>query len=139
MSSPLFASHGQSGGFGSAIGVRGAYGIGLSYVQNISEPLYFEAIGMIESGTLFGSLLFEIKNDIGPEGLRWFYGVGGTAGIGEDFALGPTGVLGIEFNFSDVPLNFTLDWQPTIFLVKSPDLDGFYGRSLGVGIRWVLN
>lgn len=58
------------------------------------------------------------------DGLKWYAGPGATAGLtygnwfgGNGLFVGIAGQVGIEYNF-DFPLQVSLDYRPSIFLVK---------------------
>src|SRR5687767_15020503 len=69
--------------------------------------------GIISFGSRFGlGALLEIHKPTNIEGLRWFYGAGGYVGFESgDTYLGPTGILGIDYKFTNVPINLSLDWK----------------------------
>ncbi len=62
-------------------------------------------------------------------GLRWFYGGGGYLAFGKEFdaaknaeetktLFGAQGVIGLDYKFSNLPLNLALDWKPELNLVS---------------------
>jgi len=71
---------------------------------------------------------FEINKDLGEEGLNLYYGIGADVGFWgdghgrryrDDYYYGGTwagidGIIGIEYTFASVPLNFALDAVPSI-------------------------
>lgn len=70
--------------------------------------------------------------------IAWALGAGPYIAVGDNFWLGASGVLGLEFNFQPIPLEFTLEYRPTLELV-GPRPDGQGGLYLfGVGghLRW---
>jgi hypothetical protein len=86
-------------------------------------------------------------------GLRWYYGGGVHAGFGGQYyvdrwnfdhrrrttygLLGIDGVLGMEYTIQDmdVPLNFSVDWKPTIEF--SPGLWP-RGSELAISVRYIF-
>ncbi|MFM6976796.1 MAG: hypothetical protein ACKOW2_08130 [Sphingobacteriaceae bacterium] len=87
--------------------------------------------------------LYEIHNSINnADGLRWYYGFGGTIGSQKDKAtnesdvlLGIDGVLGLDYKFREAPINLALDWKPTF--VVSPNT-AFNGEGLGLSLRFTF-
>lgn len=71
--------------------------------------------------------------------IAWAIGAGPYLAVGNNFWLGASGVLGLEFNIQPIPLEFTLEWRPTIELVgPRPDgrTSGIYPFGFGGHIRW---
>ena len=91
--------------------------------------------GLVSFGNRFGiGVLYEKHKPLGTEGgFRWFYGFGGYVGFqGGDTYLGPSGVLGLDYKFKDVPLNLSLDWKPELDIIPKvnlvPDAFGLTAR-----------
>ena len=79
--------------------------------------------GIISFGSRFGiGGLLEIHRPTNIEGLKWFYGAGAYVGFESgDTYLGPTGILGIDYKFTNVPVNLSLDWKPELDII--PDIN----------------
>lgn len=103
---------------------------------------YFWNYGMRITG------LYEIHGDInGAQGLRWYVGPGAHIGFwnnkwkdvypGRDngVAIGVDGVLGLDYKFTDFPINVSLDWQPSFNFVGYNYFEGGWG---GLGIRYTF-
>lgn len=90
--------------------------------------------GIISFGTRFGiGGLYEINKMTTVQGLNWFYGGGAYVGFQDgDTYLGPTGIIGLDYKFPNVPLNLSLDWKPELDFIPSinfvPDAFGFSAR-----------
>ena len=91
--------------------------------------------GLVSFGNRFGiGLLYEKHKPLaGESGFQWFYGFGGYVGFqGGDTYLGPSGVLGLDYKFKDVPLNLSLDWKPELDIIPKvnlvPDAFGLTAR-----------
>jgi hypothetical protein len=109
-------------------------------ISNSVSAKYFikqqEALeALVSFGNRFGiGLLYEKHRPFaGESGFRWFYGFGGYAGFqGGDTYLGPSGVLGFDYKFKDVPLNLSLDWKPELDIIPKvnlvPDAFGLTAR-----------
>jgi len=66
-------------------------------------------------------------------GLKWYYGAGGYVGFQDhDTYLGPTGVIGLDYKFQNIPLNLSLDWKPELDIIPRinfvPDAFGLTAR-----------
>lgn len=100
--------------------------------QSKSEYSYFRFTG-----------LYEIHNPINnADGLRWYYGFGGSLGSSRykptndsELLLGVDGVLGLDYKFKDAPINLALDWKPTFYFTPETD---FYGEGLGLSFRFTF-
>ena len=78
--------------------------------------------------------MFEIHQLIGSvESLNWFYGGGGYVGwqYGNTY-LGPTGIIGMDYKFPNIPLNLSIDWKPELDIIPAinfvPDAIGLSAR-----------
>jgi hypothetical protein len=93
--------------------------------------------GIISFGSRFGlGALLEIHKPTNIEGLRWFYGAGGYVGFESgDTYLGPTGILGIDYKFINVPINLSLDWKPELDII--PDIN-FVPDAFALSVRFTL-
>ncbi len=72
--------------------------------------------GLVSFGSRFGvGGLLEIHKPLHQDGLRWFYGGGAYVGFeGGSTYLGPTGIIGLDYKFPNIPLNLSLDWKPEL-------------------------
>src|SRR5574343_951985 len=72
--------------------------------------------GLVSFGSRFGlGGLLEIHKPLNQSGLRWFYGGGAYVGFeGGSTYLGPTGIVGLDYKFPNIPLNISLDWKPEL-------------------------
>ena len=93
--------------------------------------------GIISFGSRFGlGALLEIHKPTNIEGLKWFYGAGGYVGFESgDTYLGPTGILGIDYKFTNVPINLSLDWKPELDII--PDIN-FVPDAFALSVRFTL-
>ncbi|HXB92641.1 MAG TPA: hypothetical protein VNU72_10140 [Puia sp.] len=91
--------------------------------------------GLISFGTRFGlGGLYERHQLIGgTPAFTWFWGVGGYVGFQDNNTyLGPTGAIGLDYKFSNAPINLSLDWKPELDILPSinfvPDAFGLTAR-----------
>lgn len=98
----------------------------------INERSAFE--GLVSFGDRFGiGVLYQKHTPIGASAFKWFYGFGGYIGFqSSDTYLGPTGAIGLDYKFTGVPLNLSLDWKPELDIVPKvnlvPDAFGLTAR-----------
>ncbi|MEM1324569.1 MAG: hypothetical protein AAGI23_01380 [Bacteroidota bacterium] len=140
--------------YDTAIGARLGYPISLSLKRYISDAGAIEAnLGfrgnvsynwIVVSGAYLHHKSFNIDE---LPSLNWYYGGGASVyfwSYDTDFlrsqygstTIGLQGYLGVEYTFSEAPINITLDWVPTIFV--NGFTSGFGGRYGSLGIRYVL-
>ena len=94
--------------------------------------------GLISFGSRFGmGALLEIHQPFnGAPGLKWFYGAGAYVGWQDgDTYLGPTGVLGLDYKFSNAPINLSIDWKPELDIL--PDIN-FVPDAFALTVRFTL-
>jgi hypothetical protein len=93
--------------------------------------------GIISFGSRFGiGGLLEIYKPFSVQGLSWFYGGGGYVGFeAGDTYLGPTGILGMDYKFANVPLNISIDWKPELDII--PDIN-FVPDAFAFSIRFTI-
>lgn len=156
------ASAQDGGNYKSAIGLRAGGGyydiIAASYKTFLTEPGALELnLGFrpytyhyVSSYNWFNlsfSASYQHHFPIGSiEGFRWFVGGGLTAfntfsnyDDYKGFGLGifPTG--GVDYKFSNIPLNLSADIRPTIALIKPYDYyNGFYAGNVGISARYTF-
>ncbi len=87
--------------------------------------------------------LYEIHQDIeNADGLRWYYGFGGTLGSrnykptdNNELLLGIDGVIGLDYKFNGVPINLSLDWKPTLEVAPNTGLNA---EGVGLSFRFTF-
>lgn len=60
---------------------------------------------------------------LGPEELHWYAGFGPSAFFGDDFLIGASGEIGLEYVFDNAPISIGLDYRPTFWIVEETDFD----------------
>jgi hypothetical protein len=95
--------------------------------------------GLVSFGSRFGlGALLEIYRPFSTPGLKWFYGAGGYVGFesgpSQTFA-GPTGIIGLDYKFSNVPINVSVDWKPELDII--PDIN-FVPDAFALSVRFTL-
>ncbi len=133
----------NSSDYKTALGLK-FYPTGITVKHFVSSKNALEGIGYIynEGARITG--LYEIHNEISNAGgLKWYYGFGAHVGLynnkyGGATALGIDGVLGLDYKIKSAPLNFSVDWQPSIEFGSGYN-NGFIGGFGGIAIRYTLN
>jgi len=127
--------------YGTAIGFK-FYPTGITIKSFLKENLAFEGIGYFwDKGTRITGL-FEYHYNLSKNGnLKWYIGPGAHVGFYKpeffngNTSFGIDGVLGLDYKFPGIPLNVSLDWQPSYEL---GNFDGFSGNWGGLGIRFAF-
>lgn len=116
-------------------------GITLKHFLN-TENRAIEGIGYFWDRGFRITGLYEIHGDINDvSGLKWYIGPGAHVGFynskwyGGGTSIGVDGVLGLDYKFDDVPINISLDWQPSF---EFGNYNGFTGNFGGLSIRYTL-
>lgn len=135
-----------------AIGLRAGWGLGVTGKHFFSESLAGEAIvryrDLVVGSNFSIQALAEVHSSLDDvlSGLSWYYGggalvnffSGGNAlGVNIDGTtnFGISGVIGLDLALGDLPLNFSIDWIPTIFLSGGSSFSGQNGL---FAIRYIL-
>ncbi|MBL7696688.1 MAG: hypothetical protein JNK79_00955 [Chitinophagaceae bacterium] len=93
--------------------------------------------GILSFGSRFGvGALLEIHKPTNIEGLRWFYGGGAYVGFENSKTyLGPTGIIGIDYKFANVPINLSVDYKPELDFL--PEIN-FVPDAFAFSVRFAL-
>lgn len=126
-----------------AIGLGIDFGDGSTLVGPSFKHFFSENnVGKLE--VLFGNYVaiqgfYEYHGNIeGAAGLKWTAGAGIGVGLDENnsaFLIKPTG--GLDYKINDVPLSFSFDWRPTIFIADNNS--EFVAGRFGLGFRYAFN
>ncbi len=132
-----------------AIGLRGGYGIELSYQHTLSSENFLEADLGLTGKTFNLAGIYNFNLTSFGNGFNVYGGPGVAVGGGHGtFNLGIAGQLGIEYLF-DIPLQVSLDLRPQLGLgffsavdSDSPSDSGmgftFWGWYPSLGIRYAF-
>jgi len=87
-----------------------------------------------DNGVGLDALWDFVYEPLGQEALMWYAGFGPSASFGDDdFYLGASGEIGLEYRFSGVPIVIGADYRPTFWIVE--DTDWEWG-GFGLNVRW---
>jgi hypothetical protein len=146
----LCAKLSQAQDYHSALGVRlssaaATVNNSISFKQFISEKTAIEALFSFGDPVALG-VLFEIHKPLASSGLQYYYGAGGYLGFRKTYnpnklrnesdpQLGGMGVIGLDYKFSGIPLNLSLDWKPELNIVS--DIN-FEPSAIGLTARFTF-
>ena len=136
----------QTSTYDRAIGVKFPGGFAISYKQFLKNNQNVEAEAMFISNGFRAVGLYEWNWDIqGIDGLRWYVGPGAHIGFwnnnyskksnNSNAGIGIDGVIGLDYKVSDLPINISLDWQPSVDVIGSTGTGLGYG---GIGVRYTF-
>jgi hypothetical protein len=136
--------------YNTGVGIRLGFSNGLTLKHFVSQKSAFEGLLSTRWRGFEITGLYEVHNNaFDVERLNWYYGGGAHLGIwnGDDtynswgekgvnyVVIGIDGVLGIEYNFAEVPINIGLDWKPAFNL---SGYTGFWGDGGALSIRYIF-
>lgn len=124
-----------------ALGFKGGYpGYGsLNAKKSISNSDYLEAsiggFGRYPYNVGFNVQIDYERMQALEEGFSFYYGGGVLLGLTSSFVhLAPKALLGLEYNFEDLPLNISIDTGPYLFV--SPKIGFIWGG--GLALRYAI-
>ncbi len=124
-----------------ALGVK-FYPTGVTLKTFIRSDAALEFIGYFYERGARITGLYEYHGNLTDGGnLKWYVGPGAHVGLyNKNFFSGGTsvgidGVLGLDYKFSNLPINLSIDWQPSY---EFGNYDGFISNSGGVGVRFTF-
>ncbi|MGL6266889.1 MAG: hypothetical protein ACRC2O_03145 [Chitinophagaceae bacterium] len=118
-----------------AIGLR-PYPFGITVKTNLdTRRASLEFIGYFKDGFVVLGL-YEWYFDLNhTRNLSFYFGGGGLAGFknensGGGAVLGVSGVIGLDYKFLKIPLNLSLDWQPSYQIGRIDEMKNFGGLAI---------
>ena len=137
-------------GYNTGVGLRLGSGNGLTVKHFVSPKAALEGILYTRWNGLIVAGLYEVHNDIREvKGLQWFYGGGAhigswNAGRGNTpwgdrnrsyTVAGLDLIIGLDYKFTDAPINLSLDWKPTFNFF---DDQRFWGDEVAFSLRFTF-
>ena len=131
--------------YNKAIGIKFPVGTGITYKKFVTPKaaMEFQALTAKESFMVDGLYEFHFQFTK-AEGLSWYVGPGVHAGFyrsefqktyNSKMDLGIDGVLGLDYKFNGLPINVSLDWQPSLSFTGNSGTHSAYG---GVAVRYAF-
>lgn len=134
--------------YNTGIGLRGGYFNGLTIKHFLNESAAFEGLLASRWRGFQVTGLYEIHNQaFNTNRLNWYYGFGAHVGFwdgdhanwgdrGTNYTvIGIDGILGLEYNFTEIPINIGIDWKPSMNLIG---YSGFWGDGGALSIRYIF-
>src|SRR6476469_1255421 len=131
-----------------AIGLKFPGGTSITYKNFIAGTNAIEGQATFwNSGVRFSGLYeFNFYTFENVPGLGWYVGPGAHVGLWNDsyatskglktrLDLGIDGVIGVDYKVKDIPLNVSIDWQPSIVIAGST---GFSPAIGGIALRYTF-
>jgi len=122
-----------------AIGIR--LGSSVPAIKNGITYKHFIGNNAIEGILSFGDGvgvcgLYEIHKPLSTQNLQWLIGFGGYVAFNNSNSnVGAAGIIGLDYKFSQVPLNLTLDWKPELNIISKV---GFEASGVGFSARFTF-
>jgi len=119
---------------------------GLSLKATVDQALSLQLVAGVDSGAtndrggtlaLAGSALVEMPALFDDPDLEiaWCAGAGPYIAVGDEFWFGAHAILGLEFNLRVIPLEFQIEYRPSLELVGPDGLD-LVLVDFGGHLRW---
>ena len=136
--------------YNTGIGLRGGWESGLTVKHFIGSKSALEGILATRWRGFEITGLYEIHNvAFNAERLKWYFGFGAHIGFwdgdytskywgdpGTNYTVvGLDGILGLEYSFSEVPINISLDWKPAFNIVG---YQGWWADGGALSIRYIF-
>lgn len=134
--------------YNTGIGIRLGYSNGLTIKHFIGSSSALE--GILSSrwrGFQLTGLYEKNFNAFNTPRLNWFIGFGGHVGFwngdhaywgnkGESYTVvGIDGIIGLEYNFTELPINISIDWKPEFNIIG---YSGFWGDGGALSVRYIF-
>ena len=136
----VLASTLQAQDYKTALGVRlsndqAMVNNSISLKHFLNDRTALEILLSFSDPVAVGALIALHKPFSGAEGLKWYYGGGPYFRFGTNTNFGAHGVLGLDYKFTNIPLNLSLDWKPELNIVT--DIN-FEPSAVGFTVRFTF-
>jgi hypothetical protein len=140
-------AYGSAQDYNTGIGLRGGFANGITIKHFVSDKAAFEGIIASRWRGVELTALYEIHGRaFDTDRLNWYAGFGGHVGFwdgndtrwGDDRSytvIGIDGILGLEYNFLEIPINLSVDWKPAFNLFG---YSGFWADGGALSIRYIF-
>jgi hypothetical protein len=116
-------------------GTNGAGGVAIDGVFGEGAGRIHGDLGFYKGGVGVDVLWDLLYRPLGEEAFNWYLGVGPTTYIGDEFWLGASGEIGLEYRFDTVPVAIGVDWRPTLWVIEETK---FGADSFGLNVRYIF-
>ena len=138
--SKAYAQEQNAASYKTAVGIK-FYPESVTLKHFISENSAVEIQSYFWKGNRLVGLYEKYASILGVNSMNWYFGAGAHLSMYDrnsyqgGSCLGVDGILGIDYKIKNVPIELSLDWQPSIDFGGGL---GFAGNWGGLGIRFVL-
>jgi len=140
------STYGQLTGYKTAAGIRIGNSSGITGKMGLGGRLVLEGTLTTRWSGVNLSLLAEVANPIvDTQGLGWYLGGGAHIGFWDSpedpekvnkLFIGVDGIIGMEYTFTDIPLNLSFDWKPMFNILS----DAYFAwDEFALSVRFVIN
>lgn len=106
---------------------------GFTYRYHFNNNRAIEGILNLQN-PVSAAALYEIFKPIAAvQNLSWYYGGGAFVGFKGVDNLGITGIAGVDYQFSEVPINLSIDWKPELTVISDVR---FRASTVAVSVRF---
>ncbi len=133
--------------YNTGIGLRAGFSSGLTIKHFTSQSIALEGLLTTRWQGFDITGLYEVHNQaFDVKRLNWYYGGGAHLGFyngsyaywgdnGRAYTvIGIDGILGLEYNFDEIPVNIGIDWKPALNLIG---YTGFWSEG-AISIRYIF-
>lgn len=132
------------------IGLRAGYPAGFTLKHYFNRTASFEGLLSTRWRGFEITGLYEInKPAFDIDRMNWYYGFGAHVGFwngkytysywgnyNDQYTIvGIDGILGLEYNFKEIPVNLSIDWKPQINVIG---YSGFWFDGVAVSLRYIF-
>ncbi len=131
------------------LGLRGGFSSGITFKYFLSDVNALEGILTTRWRGFNITGLYEWQRPVfDVDNLYWFYGGGAHLGFWGGYedhpwfddtanysVVGIDGIIGLEYDFAEVPVSLGLDWKPAFNFVG---YTGFWADNLAISIRFLF-
>ncbi len=147
--STLFSMEFTFQNYSTGIGIRAGLSNGITLKHFVKNDAALEGIISFRWRGVNITGLYEVHKQIfDVSRLNFYYGAGAHIGFWRGYkkhpwfiddepytVLGIDGILGLEYNFTEVPINVSIDWKPAINIIG---YYGFWGDEGALSVRYIF-
>ncbi len=131
--------------YSTGIGLRGGVAQGITVKHFMGDKSALEGLLSLHWGGFEITGLYEIHSMqlAGVDRLNLYYGAGAHLGIFDGTVrialdginIGVDGILGLEYNFEQIPINVSVDYKPAFNIIGER---GFWGDGGALSLRYIF-
>lgn len=106
---------------------------GFTYRYHFNNNRAVEGILNLQNPASIAALYEIYKPVAAVQNLSWYYGGGAFVGFKGVDNLGITGIAGVDYQFTEVPVNLSIDWKPELTIIESVR---FRAATVAVSVRF---